>query len=134
MHGRLFEQRTALQPSDLRKHTDMLDLDQKMLETCLVMDAPNAIRADVALAARLGVVGTPTFFIGRKQKDGSIELAKRINGTVSFDEIKTAVADVLIGRTSLQRMQRRFWLVIPSLGSAFGPSRRSSGLSSAWIR
>jgi hypothetical protein len=47
------------------------------------------------------VNATPTFFVGALRSDGSIELVKRVNGAVTFDDFVDVLADVskvLVGR------------------------------------
>jgi hypothetical protein len=48
-------------------------------------EAAIKVRADLSEGVRLGVTGTPAFFIGIVRADGSIELVRRIRGAMNFE-------------------------------------------------
>lgn len=43
---------------------------------------------------RLGVKGTPTFFVGKLLPDGQVELKRRLEGAVSFEVMSAVIKDV----------------------------------------
>jgi len=61
------------------------------------------IRADAAEGFRLGVTGTPAFFIGTVQDDGAIELVTRLNGAIPFDTLKQEVGALAPSREAARR-------------------------------
>jgi protein-disulfide isomerase len=81
-----------LEPSDLTQYAKDLKLDGKRFEQCIKGETAGIVKADEAVARRLGVSGTPSFFIGTVQLNGTIALAKRINGAVSLEELSREVA------------------------------------------
>ena len=92
MHERLFDS-AALERVNLTRHASELALDPGRFGACLdSTETEAAVRRDLAEGERLGVKGTPAFFVGREQPDGSIRLFRRVNGAGSFelfsDEVK----------------------------------------------
>jgi predicted DsbA family dithiol-disulfide isomerase len=46
------------------------------------------VRADAAMATKLGVTGTPAFFVGQIQADGRVKVSERVVGarpTAAFE-------------------------------------------------
>lgn len=91
MHDRLFANAKALDVEDIMEHAESLGLDRKHFEYCLGAEAAEKVAADLAEGRRLGVNGTPAFFLGTVADDGTVHLKKRINGVVPFDVIKREV-------------------------------------------
>jgi len=91
MHQRLFSNQQALNEEALFQSSDALGLTRPDFERCLAGEAADDITADVREGHRLGVNSTPTFFVGTLQKDGSIQLAKRITGAIPFDALKNVI-------------------------------------------
>lgn len=94
MHEGLFESPSALARADLRKLARSIGLDAGRFETCLSGEASAQIDASLAEGRRLQVVGTPTFFVGRFGRDGSIESHKRIIGAADLDDFLNALAEI----------------------------------------
>jgi protein-disulfide isomerase len=91
MHDRLFTNATALDVEDIREHAESLGLNRERFDRCLDGEAAEKVAADLAEGRRLGVSGTPAFFLGTVAEDGSVHLSRRINGLVPFDVIKREV-------------------------------------------
>jgi protein-disulfide isomerase len=91
MHDRLFANAKALDVEDIMGHAEGLGLDREHFELCLDGEAAEKVAADLAEGRRLGVNGTPAFFLGTVADDGTVYLRKRINGVVPFDVIKREV-------------------------------------------
>ena len=53
------------------------------------------IEQQMKVARELGARGTPAFFVGIVQADGSVTVKKRINGAQPFSEFRTAIMDVV---------------------------------------
>jgi protein-disulfide isomerase len=86
MHANLFKDPNALAADDLVQRAKVLRLDMTRFEQCLNADQTlDAVRADQAEGRRLGVMSTPTFFIGRVRNDGGIDLTMQIRGAASAD-------------------------------------------------
>ena len=96
MHERLFYHQTALSEPDLREHARSLGLDIALFSTCLSAGATTMkVRGDMENADRLGATGTPTFFVGREQPGGSVNLLRRLNGTQTYESFQRVLDDVL---------------------------------------
>jgi protein-disulfide isomerase len=94
MHERLFTSPPALTPQDLLQHAKAIGLDIIQFERCMMVEAPGRVEAGIAEGRRLEVNSTPTFFIGRIEQSGWIELVKRINGTANVQEFSTALTEI----------------------------------------
>ena len=94
MHERLFPSPAVLAADGLAESAKAVGLDSERFRACLAGEASNAVTADIAVARRLGVNSTPTFFVGLLQPDGSINLMKRLNGVVTFEDFRDSIADV----------------------------------------
>lgn len=79
MHDRLFADRTKLARPFIFEHAKELALKAEPFEDCLDAGTPKVL-ADVALADRLGVTGTPAFLIGTVQPDRRVKVARRLVG------------------------------------------------------
>ena len=81
MHERLFNESSAMTKADFVRHAEALSLDSGRFVQCLDShETLDKIRADQAEGRRLGVRGTPAFFIGTVRGDGGIDLVTRISG------------------------------------------------------
>lgn len=97
MHERLFASPTALAAEGLSGSAKAVGLDAERFHACLAGEASDKVAADIAVARRLGVNSTPTFFVGLIQPNGSIDLMKRLNGVVAADDFRDAIAEVSKG-------------------------------------
>jgi protein-disulfide isomerase len=93
MHERLFADPNAL-AQNLTQSADALGLDGATFNRCMEGEAADVISADLAEGRRLGVATTPTFFVGIVQRDGSIQLAKRVSGARSFEVFQSLIDSV----------------------------------------
>jgi protein-disulfide isomerase len=72
MHDLLFENQSALEPADLERYAQVLGLDMARFRLAMSNHThEGAIQADLALASRLGVAGTPTFFVNGRELVGA---------------------------------------------------------------
>ena len=67
----LYTRPGALSDAELRSDAETLELDLAMFDACLAGTAEaDRVSGDFLSGVALGVVGTPTFFIGQKRVDG----------------------------------------------------------------
>jgi protein-disulfide isomerase len=116
MRSRLFDDTKRLGRAELIEHAQSVGVDVGRFRECLETGRTREkVRAHQAVGRRIGVMGTPSFFIGTVSKDGGIDLVKRIRGVVPasilIDEVQ-GVHESLNGIA--QRLRDRF---------AFGPGR-----------
>jgi len=75
MHDLLFENQQALADDDIARYAASLRLDtQRLMREVLSGEHAPRVREDVQSGARVGVNGTPTFFINGERYDGSLGL------------------------------------------------------------
>jgi protein-disulfide isomerase len=95
MHQRLFDNADALTPMQLGEHAQMLGLDQAQFDKCLTgHETLDKVHSDRAEGRRLGVRGTPAFFIGTVRPDGGIDLVTRIRGAANADVFAQQIAEL----------------------------------------
>lgn len=85
----LFKDQVWLRPPD------ELGLKRPDLERCLASADENGIRQDVEEGSRLGVVSTPTFFVGTRGPDHTIQLVRKIRGARPLKVFEDALASLI---------------------------------------
>jgi protein-disulfide isomerase len=97
MHEKLFSNQRAMSASDLTAHAQSLGLDMPRFEKCLAGGQYAAkIRRSFEEGQRLGVRGTPTFFIGLTEANSSkIKATRRIVGAQPYAAFKAAIDELL---------------------------------------
>ncbi len=97
MHDRLFGNQGALGRPDLSKHAEAVGADVAAFDQCLDGGKfASRVRDELAAGAKFGVNGTPTFFLGLTEGDGSkIKSARVIRGAGSYAAMKAAIDAVL---------------------------------------
>jgi protein-disulfide isomerase len=98
MHDTLFTEQKALGVADLPKHAQTVGLDVAKFQECLTSSkyAKN-VRKDMADGQKAGVTGTPAFFIGVTQKDGTIKVVNAMKGAQPYAAFKDAIDSALAG-------------------------------------
>jgi len=102
MHDLLFALPRALQPSDLNSKAARLGIDRLSFSRCL--DGEMAVRVDNDLeeARELMVSGTPTFFFGALQRDGTIRVIRRESGAIPPKAFSKILDEVLGSKTNIK--------------------------------
>ncbi len=71
-HDHLFENAGALEVADLKSYARELDLDGERFDRCLDSgEEAETVEADLATGRRLGIRGTPTFFVNGRPLVGA---------------------------------------------------------------
>ena len=94
MHDRIFDNPRRLRVRDFVRHAEDLDLDVDDFRDCLDDGKFAArIRESQALGSRLGVRGTPSFFVAITNPDDpqSVEAIEFIRGAVPLGEFARAI-------------------------------------------
>jgi protein-disulfide isomerase len=105
-HDKLFANQQALKEEDLKKYMKDLKLDEAKMDACKKSKKCEAkVNADLDVASKLQVGGTPTFFIGFV-KDGGVDVdeggktvkkpgieAKQTDGGISVAMIEEAMKE-----------------------------------------
>ena len=96
MHDLLFKNASALEAARLPGYARTLGLNQTAFDECLSSGRFAAdVRKDVAEANAAGVNGTPSFFVGLAQRDGSVKLLRRLNGARPFADYRAVIEGAL---------------------------------------
>jgi protein-disulfide isomerase len=90
MHDRLYENQQKIALSDLPSHAESIGLDKARFEQCLASDKyAEKIRQDMAEANRVGVTGTPAFFVAVvDSKNSKLKFVQLMKGAQPFDSFK----------------------------------------------
>ncbi len=97
MHELLFIKQKALHPEFMSAHAGKLGLDSTAFEQCLARSSyAQAVRDDIALALRLRVRGTPTFFLGIVDSNNDRIIAlRRIVGAQPYQVFRDEIDALL---------------------------------------
>lgn len=93
MHGRFFANPRNLTLAELPGHATAVGLDTSRFQACLDSGKHAArVRRDLADGQKAGVRGTPTFFLGVSEGDGTkVRVVKMIRGAQAFAGFKAAI-------------------------------------------
>ena len=91
MHDLLFANQERLSAAEFAAHSDAIGLDPMLFGECMQSDAEALVEADLQQGLALGVIGTPTFFIGTVGADGVVQLTTRFRGQITLEGIKEAI-------------------------------------------
>lgn len=97
MHDRLFRNQNQLGAAELPKHAQAIGLNLSAFQECLDKGKQVAeIRKDMEDARKLGVQGTPTFFLGTQDSAGqNIKVLTTIYGAQPYAQFKQAIEGAL---------------------------------------
>jgi protein-disulfide isomerase len=96
MHDRLFASQQQLDP--WKPHAEALSLDVAKFEACLESGRhADGVRADMALAQKAGISGTPSFVLGRTDpaNPNKVTGIQLLRGAQQFNAFKTAIDSAL---------------------------------------
>lgn len=101
MHDSLFAKQNALSDPALLDLAKTLGLDTQKFGECFSSDRyKEEIQKSITEAQKLGVQGTPTFFIGTIDANGDVvNISKRINGAKPYADFQAALDEALASKT-----------------------------------
>ncbi|HEX7027692.1 MAG TPA: DsbA family protein [Gammaproteobacteria bacterium] len=95
MHNALFEYSQELGETLYVQQAEALGIDRKAFSTCLNdPESGKAVDRSIAYGNKIGVSGTPKFFIGRIEGDAITEIAT-ISGAQSYGVFEATVSELL---------------------------------------
>jgi protein-disulfide isomerase len=81
---------------DLTSHlAERLGLDANAFSSCVAGEGRNQVDADLNMGKELGVLGTPTNYIGLLQENGLLQVTAVIDGARGVADFKAALDDAL---------------------------------------
>jgi len=98
MHNLLFENQKALGVDNLKSFAATIGLDTASFNECLDgKETEKQVRKDMASGAKLGMRGTPGFFIGLTDQSDpdKVDLSVFIKGAMSIDQFQASIDDLL---------------------------------------
>lgn len=96
MHDRLFANQQTIAATDLPKYAEALQLNAPTFQQCLDSGRYTAdIQKAITDANGLGISGTPSFFIGVVQPNGTVKAAKKLVGAQPYATFKAAIDSLL---------------------------------------
>jgi protein-disulfide isomerase len=97
MHSHLFTHQQQLQSEALERYAQALELDMPAFQACLDTGKYTAkINASLKEGQRAGVTGTPAFFLGYSQADGTeVKAVKFLSGALPFTTFKDQIDKLL---------------------------------------
>jgi protein-disulfide isomerase len=100
MHDSLFAKQNALSAPAVLDRAQTLGLDTAKFTECQSSEKYTAdIQKSVSDAQKMGIDGTPTFFLGVVEPGGVVTIEKRLQGTAPFDVFKTAIDALLASKS-----------------------------------
>ncbi len=94
MHDRLFANQNMLTLAQLKAHAAAIGLDGSRFDTCLTSgEHESGIRSDLAVGARIGIRGTPSFGIGftDSQDPNKVKVVQTLRGALPFTKFKSVI-------------------------------------------
>ena len=99
MHDSLFAKQNALSAPALLNRAQTLGLDKEKFTQCLSSEKYTAdVQKSVSEAEKMGIDGTPTFFLGVVKPSGDVTIEKRLQGAAPFDVFKTEIDALLASK------------------------------------
>jgi protein-disulfide isomerase len=97
MHERLFRNQSTLSRDDLLAHASFVGLDVKSFQACLDRNQYAVkVRQNLLEAQKMGIRGTPSFFLGIAEPDGAtVKVVKMIEGAQPYAVFKEALDNLL---------------------------------------
>jgi protein-disulfide isomerase len=99
MHDSLFAKQNLLRDVDMPSRAQELGLDAGKFSECLSSDRyTHELKRSANEGQKMGIDGTPGFFIGTAGPDGKITNLKMLLGTRPYNDFKSAIEDTLAAK------------------------------------
>jgi protein-disulfide isomerase len=100
MHEKVFSSQRAMSVPDLTAHAQTLGLEKSRFEKCLSSGSHSTkVRTAISAGQQAGVRGTPTFFLGLTEANGThLKAVRRIVGAQPYGVFKAAIDELLSSR------------------------------------
>ena len=96
LHDRFFADQKTLGANDMPKHAEALGLDAAKFQACISSGKfATLVRRDMADAQKAGITGTPSFFLGVTQPDGSVKVVNTLKGAQPIAAFRSAIDGML---------------------------------------
>lgn len=106
MHDWLFHHDKGRVAVRYNEHASELGLAPEAFASCMTTSGAAAVTADIASAAPLRIVGTPTFFVGELRADGTMLVKERIRGAIGVDGFRQSLDKALSGSPTAKLLSR----------------------------
>lgn len=121
MHDALFASGGALAPEQLIAHARTVGLDSAQFDECLASGRHAAeVQQGIADGAAAGVLGTPSFVVGRTQ-DGDVVEGTPVRGAQPIEAFRRVIDQTLRGRAATVPVKRAVTVPRPTAVTANQP-------------
>jgi protein-disulfide isomerase len=104
MHDSLFAKQNTIRDVDMPDHAQELGLDTAKFAACLSSDRhTDEINQSAADAQKMGIGGTPTFFVGKVDPNGDVTNLRMIIGARPYDDFKSVIEESLAAKPAAQQ-------------------------------
>ena len=98
MHESLILGPLELDIASLQRRARLFGLRAREFGDCLDGESvKKTVEEETRIATRIGIDRTPVFIVGLLQRDRTVNAIKRIDGVGAYEDLRTAVGDVLAG-------------------------------------
>jgi protein-disulfide isomerase len=97
MHNELFTAPMRLEERDLTAHAERSGVDLAAFSTCMKGSASSRVKADAAMAASIGLMGTPAFVIGTVEAGTGLRASEVVVGARPLADFSAALDRALAG-------------------------------------
>lgn len=98
LHDAIFRDASKLEDADLRAKASAVGVDGAAYDECMNARASDRVRADMALAQKLGIKGTPTLLVGRRVHGDAVKVAEVFPGSPDLPGLSASL-DALLAKT-----------------------------------
>jgi protein-disulfide isomerase len=95
MHNSLFSALVLADNEELRRKGEHVGLDMKQFDLCINESVSPEVQKDLDSARALGLTATPTFFVGRIDRDKRVRVVSRLSGAVRTEKFDQAIEKAL---------------------------------------
>lgn len=95
VHDLLFEHSSKLDLLLITASGKRVGANEKAFEECLANPPKDQIQTDIADGQRLGITGTPSFFLGRLAGVDTVKLLRRSSGAITMSQFREMVEPLL---------------------------------------
>jgi protein-disulfide isomerase len=104
MHDSLFAKQNAIRDVDMPGRAQELGLDSAKFAECLSSDRyTDELKQSAEEAQKMGIDGTPTFFVGKVDPNGDVTNLKMIIGARPYGDFKSVIEESLAAKAVAQQ-------------------------------
>ena len=104
MREELFKHQEDLSTEALGRYAEAIGLDRKGFQSCMQdPSTARSVRNEMDQGRRAGITATPSFIIGRVERDGNVRGLRMVAGAVPYTTIRAAVESITSFKAPFER-------------------------------